>query len=258
MSLDIVAGAISSTLFFAKFFQIKILPSGLIALSLTVWIIYTADHLIDAKRIKGQAASERHRFHQKYFKTLVIFLSIAFIIDLIQLFFIRKQVFVGGIFLALIVAIYFLIQGYLKFLKELMGAILYTGGILLIPLSVKNSLLSQAQIILIVQFFVIALTNLILFSWFGISQDELDNHKSFATTFGNLITKRIVTLLLICTLGLSIYNFQNAPIEVLILVAMSLILGLILVIKDWSANEDRYRLLGDAIFLIPLIYVLIK
>ena len=54
LSLDIAAGAVISAVFFAQIFNVQIKPYGLLALGLTVWIIYTVDHLRDAKKIKHQ------------------------------------------------------------------------------------------------------------------------------------------------------------------------------------------------------------
>ena len=176
LSLDVAAGAVICALFFAKIFDVVILPYGIISLGLTVWTIYTADHLIDARKVKQPASTERHRFHQRYFKTLFGLLVIAAIIDASQLFFIRKTVFVVGLALAFIIVIYFLLQRNLRFLKELIGALLYTGGVLLIPWSVKNTSYDSAQLILITQFVITALINLLLFSWFDKSQDERDHH----------------------------------------------------------------------------------
>jgi len=57
--------------FFARLLDVAILPQGLISLGLTVWIIYTADHLLDAKKFKNKMRlTERHRFHQRHFKVI--------------------------------------------------------------------------------------------------------------------------------------------------------------------------------------------
>ena len=61
LSIDVVAGAVCSALFFARLLQVSLLPYGIISLALTVWIIYTADHLLDAKRVEGVATTRRCR-----------------------------------------------------------------------------------------------------------------------------------------------------------------------------------------------------
>ncbi len=87
----------------------------------------------------------------------------AVLLDVTQIYFIRSIVFYAGLWLSFLVGIYFLVQRRLGFLKELLGTFLYTGGVLLIPLSIKEHL-NLAVIFLIVQFAITALINLLLFS----------------------------------------------------------------------------------------------
>jgi hypothetical protein len=68
LSLDVVAGAVAGALFFGEILQVQLSFSVLTALGLTVWIIYTLDHLRDAKQILNVASTDRHRFHQEHFK----------------------------------------------------------------------------------------------------------------------------------------------------------------------------------------------
>src|SRR5260221_9904362 len=110
LSLDVAAGAVVSASFFARIFNVTILPQGLISLGLTVWIIYTADHLLDAKKLKQAASTERHRFHQQHFNILSVAMLLAMLVDFTQIYFIRNVVFRAGLWLSFIVAIYFLVQ----------------------------------------------------------------------------------------------------------------------------------------------------
>jgi hypothetical protein len=107
LSIDVAGGAVCSALFFAYLLNVRILPYGVIALGLSVWIIYTVDHLLDAKKIKAPAATARHRFHQDNFKVLCAAVLLATILNGIIILFIRHQVFVAGLFVALTVGIYF-------------------------------------------------------------------------------------------------------------------------------------------------------
>jgi len=253
-----VAGAVISALFFARVFGVTVLRSGLTSLGLTVWVIYTADHLIDAKKVRQMASTERHRFHQKHFSALLALLLLAIIIDAVQLFFIRKQVFIGGLILASIVVIYFALQRYLKFLKELIGALLYTGGVLLIPVSIMETPLTPSLIILIVQFVLTALTNLLLFSWFDRLRDEKDKHSSFTTVLGERITKRALVIVFVISLILMVVQLLNFDLKSVALIAlMNSVLLVIFFDKKYFEKDDHYRLLGDAVFLLPLIYLLL-
>jgi len=259
LSLDIVAGAIICAIFFARVFNVIILPYGLVSLGLTVWVIYTADHLLDASKLRTAASTSRHRFHQQHFGTLLVAALLAAVVDGLQLFYIRRSVFVGGIVLASIVVVYFFVQRRLTFLKESFGAILYAGGVLLIPVSLKETDLSFVHGVVALQFFLIALTNLLLFSLFDYAPDQRDNHNSLARAFGERKTRVVIRALFVINVFLAIFQFVSYPKLVfpeIIFVGMNAVLVIIFVNKHYFEREDRYRLVGDAIFLIPLFYIL--
>src|SRR6478736_436347 len=81
LSLDVAGGAVICALFFAQLLKVNLFPQGLAALGLAVWIVYTGDHLLDAKRLREQASTFRHGFHQQHFKLLAVLLAIACILE---------------------------------------------------------------------------------------------------------------------------------------------------------------------------------
>jgi hypothetical protein len=259
LSLDVAAGAMVCSSFFARLTNVDILPQGLISLGLTVWIIYTADHLLDARKLKQEASTERHRFHQQHFKLLSLLLLIAIIIDATQIYFIRSMVFVSGLELAFLVGVYFLVQRQIGFLKELLGTLLYTGGVLLVPYSLNNQW-SLETILLIIQFGIIVWINLLLFSWIDKPRDEKDRHRSFATIFGLRLTKMILIFLFVVVTILSAVQlaFFLPDVKTIgTLTLMAIVLLMIFLNKDYFEKEDRYRLLGDAVFLLPILYLIL-
>lgn len=258
LSIDVTAGAVICASFFAHIFDVTVLPYGLISLGLTVWIIYTTDHLIDARKVKQPASTERHRFHQNHFKFLLTVLIIAVAVDAIQLIFIRKVVFRDGLVLASIVSVYFALQRYLKLLKEIFGALLYSGGVLLIPFSLRNEVFSSSQLVLIVQFILTAFINLLLFSWFDKHRDEQDNHTSFTTVMGGKATLLVLMALFLVQGIMALFQllFWYNSWEI-VLVLMNVVLFLISIRKQYFEIDDRYRLLGDAVFLFPVFYLLV-
>lgn len=261
LSIDVALGAVVSALFFGQILDIQIKLSGLVALGLTVWMIYTADHLLDARKIKHDASTVRHRFHQRHFKVLVALLVLAAAGVFIQLFFIRRPVIIGGMILGWIVVIYFLTLKQLKYLKELAGAILYTGGVLVAPLSLSYFELSPPQLILTLEFFITALVNLLIFSWFDVDKDIEDDRKSFATYYGSKLTVRLVTGLLTLNVLLSLLvllQYSSHGWETLIILVMNMVLAALVALKKYFSNHDRYRILGDAIFFFPILYLLLK
>jgi 4-hydroxybenzoate polyprenyltransferase len=258
LSLDIAVGAMICASFFAHVMEVEVLPQGLISLGLTVWMIYTADHLLDARKLEQEASTERHRFHQRHFKSLTLLLIVVALIDVTQIYFLRRKVFMDGLVLAFLVGIYFLVQQRIPFLKELLGTLLYTGGVVLIPMSV-NDQLSVSTILLILQFGITAWVNLLLFSWIDKPRDEKDKHRSFATTFGYRVTQGVLSFLFVVIAVLvviqSVFFFDMRAIAIITL--MGIILLLIFWKRDYFEKEDRYRLLGDAIFLLPIFYLIL-
>jgi hypothetical protein len=258
LSLDIAAGAVVSALFFSKILSVHILPYGLAALALTVWIIYTTDHLRDAMVIENTASSERHRFHQKYFRQLLVFLLIAIALDLVLILYARKPVFRWGVNLGSIVFIYLVVQRYLKILKETLIAILYTIGVLLPSLSVSEVTLSFEHYCLFIEFALVALMNLFIFSWYDYETDLADHQRSFATTAGRDTTRIFIYLIAIAVLALWTYlvfsNFYPAAATIVLSMAI-LHLTIFRLAKTPLSFGTHYRILADAIFVVPLIYL---
>jgi hypothetical protein len=258
ISLDIAAGAVASAMFFGKLFHVHILPYGLMALALTVWIIYTADHLRDAANIKHSASSARHQFHQRHFNTLIILMGCAIVLDIIIIFFIRKKVLEAGVMLAIGVMIYLVIQRYLKVFKEFFVACLYTCGVLLPSFSVTSQALSLFHAILIVQFAIIALLNLLIFSWFDHDNDLADQQSSFATILGKGVASRCIIIIgAINFLGtiLAFMESDGSFVPAALLGLMNVFLVAIFLFSTRLQTGSKYRVLGDGVFFIPSIYL---
>lgn len=255
LSIDIAIGAIGCGLYFAWVLQVLIRPYAVASLGITVWIIYTADHLLDAWKVKGRASTERHRFHQDHFRTLVALIVIVTVIDFVLIFFIKRPVLFAGLYMIAIVAVYLLFHSKLKFFKEVFVALVYCLGVLLPSLTVTDVSLTGKHYLLIASFFLVALINLLLFSLFDRKNDEQDKRQSFVTLFGEQHTRRmIVMLFIINTMLLSYLLFQWDEILVaLIPLLMSSVLMAIMIFRGWFEFNSRYRLLGDAVFLLPYI-----
>jgi hypothetical protein len=258
LSLDIVAGAVIGALFFSHLFSVEILPYGLAALALTVWIIYTIDHLRDARSIKHFASTERHRFHQQHFRVLTIVVCTAILTDSVLILFMRKPVFEWGLILSGIVILYLVVQQYLRVLKELFVAILYTCGVLLPSIAITPPDPELLQTLLIIQFVFIAWINLLIFSWFDQENDLRDQQISFATLCGKRVTAILIFSLSGLQLGMGIMTWQNELYRtpVILFSLMTLILLVVFASYNQKNRSDSFRLLGDAVFFIPGVYLL--
>ena len=257
LSLDVAAGAIVSALFFARIFTVQILSWGVGALGLTVWIIYTTDHLVDAKRVGAAASSRRHRFHQDHFTVLAVIVLFAVLVDGVVISFIRKSILHSGLVLAGGVIIYLLLQRNLKYVKEFCGALLYSVGVLLPAWSLSPDTLSLSQGMFIAEFCITVLCNLLLFSLFDHHHDLRDHHHSFATVMGNGSTRFLLSALFILNGVLMLLQFiwlVNDKGTVLAILMMNLLLLIIFIFRKPFETGDRYRLVGDAVFLVPLFF----
>jgi hypothetical protein len=257
LSIDIAIGAIACGMYFAWVLHVHVRPYALASLGITVWIIYTADHLLDAWKVKGRASTERHRFHQDHFRTLVVLLTMAVVIDFILIFFIKRPVLFAGLYMIGFVVVYLLFHNKLTFLKEFFVALLYCVGVLLPSLTVTDVSLEMKHYLLFISFFMLALINLLLFSLFDRKDDEKDKRQSFVTLFGEGSTRGTITILSSINMLLVFYLFSewNETLVVIIPFLMSTVLMTIMIFSRWFERNNRYRLLGDAVFLLPLLYV---
>jgi 1,4-dihydroxy-2-naphthoate octaprenyltransferase len=153
--------------------------------------------------------------------------------------------------------IYFLVQRYLKYLKEIIVAILFSCGVMLPSLALSQRQPDIAGILITVAFMLTALLNLLLFSWFDRHNDIRDKRESFVTLTGEVKSKRILrfTFLLNMTIILgSIFYMPQMADQMSILFLMNAILIFMFVRPYQFQANDRFRLLGDGVFLLPVIY----
>lgn len=259
LSLDIAVGAVTCASFFASLLHVTPRPQALLSLGLTVWIIYTTDHLLDARNLQGRRAStERHRFHQDNFQLLTWLTGAALVLDVIAVFYIKKQVLYGGVMVIAVVGVYLVVHNRLAFLKELFVAVLYCLGVLLPSVPVAGFRFTQVHYMLFLVFFLIALINLLIFSWFDRHEDDQDDRRSFVTLLGT----RPMWVVVYCAfvIGFSVLTYlaldgTEMGATVTLFAMMSVLFG-VGAFREWFSKKSRYRIWGDAVFLFPLIYLL--
>jgi 4-hydroxybenzoate polyprenyltransferase len=199
------------------------------------------------------ASTFRHRFHQRHFKSLTGLLLTASVIELMLLFFLRKQIVYNGLWLGLGVIVYVIINRWLKYFKEVAAALLYTSGVLLPAFSLKQSSFSTSDLLVIAQFFVIVLTNLILFSWMDYERDVEDQRDSLVTQSGQKRVRIIILFLFafffLLTLFAPLANWRTS----VVLISMDMVLFLIFLLPNTFRRDERFRFLGDAIFFLPIL-----
>jgi hypothetical protein len=254
LSIDVALGAICSAVFFARIFNVTIYAQGLLSLGLTVWVVYTIDHLLDARKVTGNASTERHQFHQRHYRILAPCVIVAVLTDAVIVSFIRRPILEGGVVLIAVVGIYLLVQQYTKIFKEIFIAWMYTLGVVLPSIMVTRVPYHTWPWVLLLQFFLLALTNLLLFSWFDHEFDARDKRSSFVTIVGPERTRIIIRGLFVI-MGLLAFFSHELKASLYLLAGDSLLLSIFLK-PEFFRKADRFRLLGDAVFFILLFYAL--
>ncbi|MDX2245509.1 MAG: hypothetical protein SF052_01935 [Bacteroidia bacterium] len=264
LSLDVVVGALASGGMAAQILQVAMPSAWWWALPISVWVIYTADHLLDAHRLKEQAHTERHLFHYRYFRVLsaiwmgAFVICIALIPFLVPLPILEMGLIMGG-FVAFHLGLVQWVGGKTSWLlqKELGVALIYAAGVWGGPLVMTGDPLTQVEIILFLQFFLIALINLMIFSLFDLETDTRDRQTSFVRAIGAKKTIGFIFFfsagVALCGLGLaSEFSPEEWAVEA-IYGAMVAILLLLVVQRKWFGQKERYRVWGDGVFFLPFL-----
>lgn len=263
MNVDTAIGAAITSLFIAKSLNSEVSQVATAALVLVVLAIYNFDHLVDAKKIKGVAISGRHRFYQLNFTRLAIYQLFLLIALLVTSWYLPPMIAQAGIILAVITLIYFLLlfiiaPNHFAF-KEIMIATVFTCGVFLAPfISNANSVLSVNILLLWMQIFLLAMANTLIFSWLDYKTDNQEGHSSLAQIIGSE-TVRTLSFFILALLAVSItisLTLNTTWINQLIITVMGSVLLMCLVLGKQSKVNNGLRIMGEAIFLIPLIHIL--
>lgn len=139
LSLDVVFGAIAGMLFFERLLRVDLDWQEYALLGLAVWCIYTADHLMDARKLASGHVEDRHHFHLIYQKPLLAMLGIVGAVGLVWaiLFFgFSQKLFFGAglgmLILGIMLGVRKLASKQVR-LKELSSAVFYVVGIAWLP-----------------------------------------------------------------------------------------------------------------------------
>lgn len=264
LSIDVALGACIMALFVGNIVNASISLSALSSLAISVWLIYTIDHLKDAKTIKHPSHTKRHQFHQLYYSQLKFVAGLILALQIGLLFFLPWSILIGGIVLILVVILYFIVLWSFKlkniYHKELVIAIVYTCGIFLPVWGRIGNETYEFIVVLYFQIIFLAFSNLLMFSLLEMPSDEMDNQRSLALVIGKLKTTKIIfsTLLIGTFFSIFLAINYNSPVfrsAQIIFMMMNVILILILSVKVLK-KEERFRYLGDGVFYLPLLHLL--
>jgi hypothetical protein len=265
LSLDVALGATIMSAFVAHFMQVAV-PFGVyFSLFVAVWLIYTIDHLIDASKLKSEKASFRHLFHQKHFNTLTVLWVFVFLFGVFYSFLLpyetRKIGFIASALVIVhLVLVYLLGSRVSVFIQKELGiAFTYCVGIAVGPVSL-NPDFNNFGYFFLGQIFLLALINLLEFSWFDKTIDKKQGQTSAILNLGEKLVIELIFFLLslfMLSLVLAFLFFPKYEMYEITLAVMSLVLFVIIAFQKYFAKKERYRVLGDMIFLFPSIMLVL-
>ncbi len=248
LSLDIVAGAVILLRFFSSQLSVETPFMAYVLLGGSVWIIYTIDHLKDSKRAKVGSRA-RYQFHLQYQRPLAGVIIMVLLICLVGIFLIPSEMLLPGGLIFLLSAVYLGLHRLLANwgLKEAYIALIYTCGVLITPFALAKCV--QWDIFWLL--FLLTLSNLLLFSLIERKEDSDDGFDSIATVFSKEQVDRILVVVL--SVGLTTLLLGELTVVRGYFLCAFVLYGSLLANQEWARKAQRYRILGDGVFLIPIL-----
>ena len=271
LSLDIVAGALASSCFAARLLQTDPGIVWWVTLALTVWLLYTGDHLLDAwKARKKKTQRELHVFMMKNRKTLLWSLLVVAAIDVVlimnlldQLLFKYALVLAGLVLLFYAMRHVFRKNRFLSVPGEIFVLLLYMAGTWLGPAVPVLHELNTGEGLVALIFAGVLLMNLGVISLYDMKLDSRMGIASLANLLGvkgtkNLLLITALSIYLVSLLQFLVFEMDRFFKFALILMGMNTILLLILYSPSMFRKKDYFRLGADAVLFMGYLALLIK
>ncbi|MFC5627118.1 hypothetical protein [Algoriphagus winogradskyi] len=266
LSIDVVLGAMAGMLFFERALRVELNWQEYALLGMAVWCIYTADHLMDARKLAADRAADRHHFHLIYQKPLLAILGLVGCIGLycaIKFFGFSKELFFGAGLGVLILGIMLVVRKLAAKqvrLKELSSAIFYVIGISWLPWYEAPEIdYTWTAFGLTILYMGLAYLNLIMLSSLDKESDTESGFSSIATIMPQeklnpRIHQLAIGLMLAALIGLLLVNslFRIFP----SLVLFMLLVHYLSFFKS-EASPEQIRMRMEVAFLIPAILLLL-
>ncbi len=267
LSIDVSLGAVAGGIMALNVLGYEPPRAYWLVLPIAVWIIYTADHIIDGLKNEGTPSHKRHRFHRDNLRLLTMaaiplglsgaYLAFAFLPQGMVVF----GLILGGLVIAYLGLILLFRRKAPPILqKELFVAIFYTAGIWG-PVAVMKSSIDGYDWLLIVIFGMLALTDLFLLSVIDLSKDQLDGEASFPTRYGSGAAGRMFQVISILALSGSAFVMLTAPADgqkhaAALLAVMDILLIFIFKLASTTGKKQVYRYLSELVFFVPALILL--
>jgi hypothetical protein len=268
LSLDVMAGALGAGWMVTEWLGQEMSWAFYVVLPLAVWLIYTLDHLLDARRLKEKASTPRHQFHYRYFKPLAVAVVLLGLLCLgLALRYLGQTGVYFGLGMGGLVLLHLLLVKVVGdktspwLIKESGVAMVYAAGVWGLPALESEAWMRPELWVAFGQFFLLALVNLLEFSLYERAIDEADGHSSFVRAIGERGTRRLIYGLLVLFVAGMIWfvvgGNEGWILLQVVLGLMAMVLLALVSVPHWFGKAERYRSWGDGAFLLPFIYPLL-
>lgn len=270
LSLDIVLGALASSCFAARLFGAY--PGWIwwITLALTVWLLYTGDHMLDALRHRKKIERELHYFMMKNRKNLVWSMGVVAVIDIMLILnLMEPDLMKYALVLAGLVLLFYAMRHILKKNQllsvpgEIFVLVLYMAGTWLGPaVAVENGFEAGHGMIALIYAGVL-LMNLGVISLYDIKLDSRMGITSLANLLGikgtkNLLLGTAIAIYLFSVLQFMVFDVDRYSQFALIVSGMATILLMVLYYPSRFRKNDYFRLVADAVLYMGFLSLLVK
>lgn len=270
LSLDIVLGALASSCFAARLFGAD--PGWIwwITLALTVWLLYTGDHMLDALKNKKKVEREMHYFLLKNRKLVIYSLGVVALADAMLIInLLNRELFKYALILAGLVLLFYAMRHifrknrFLSVPGEIFVLLLYMAGTWLGPAVSMEGGFEGGHGMIALIFMGVLLMNLGVISLYDMKLDTRMGITSLANLLGqkhtrNLLLGTAIAIYLISLLQFLVFEMDRFSQYALILAGMTTILLLILYYPSRFRNNDYFRLTADAVLYMGFLTLLIS
>ena len=263
-SIDVVIGSVMMGIYASRILEVHPTIWWYLILAMSVWVFYTADHLLDALKGKERSTIQRHIAHYTHRNRIIpLWVIIALFSGIMALLKLDTRIIYTGMLLGLFILIYFVLLYFNRkrfpwlLQKELIIGLIYVAGIWLAPIYWYGSIPPGMIQLLMVNMILLTWSEGILISWFEQEEDLQNNHPSFTTLFGKKTAMEFVFILLLLVTGTAIYIlYFTTPdyilkIAFIIQILMSLSLCVILLFSKHYRRQQLYRYFGEITFWLP-------
>lgn len=270
LSLDIVLGALATSFFASRLFESDPGWIWYITLALTVWLLYTGDHMLDAWRHRKKIERELHYFMIKNRKTLVWSMGLVATANMLLIFnLLNQELLKYALFLAGLVLLFYAMRHVFRKNRilsvpgEFFVLLLYLAGTWLGPAVAREGGFEAGQGMIALIFMGVLMMNLGIISLYDMKLDTRMGITSLGNLLGSQRTKNLllgtaIAIYLISLLQFLVNEMDRYSKYALILAGMCTILLLVLYYPSRFRKNDYFRLTADAVLYMGFLSLLIK